>query len=278
MRRADLLSPWAAAGREPGGGRSAHSEGMPSFRCSSQSQMTSPSPGLEMSFLASERQPAGTRVPEAVPDRSLSREGWVWHHPGYLLPRTARRGEDAPLSVACHLVPSGPVCASPRLRASPNSAGGDGSSLVEWVGVQGRLGAARTRCPLGPEKSGMGQLGQRWPNSWQWFQQLVLLRWATSSPSPWAMGSSNISTSGGGSRAPEKCRARFMTPAWWAQAALNWETHVAPWAKAVRRQWRCQGMPMQKFPSRTRKEKPREDSLSLINHSSPYQGEHSASD
>lgn len=60
--------------------------------------------------MTSEWQPAGTLTPEVVPDRSLSQEGQVWHHPRYLLTRTARGSEDAPLSVARHLMPSGHVC------------------------------------------------------------------------------------------------------------------------------------------------------------------------
>lgn len=62
-------------------------------------------------------------------------------------------------------------------------------------------------------------------------------------------------------------------------SSLNWETLITPRAKEVAQQQRCQHkeMPMQDFPSRTYKEKHREDSLSPVNHPGPYQGEHSAS-
>ena len=187
MRWADPLSPRAAVGREPRGGRSAHPGVMPSFWCPSQSQTLSSSLGLETSFMASEWHPAGTRAPEAVPSRSLSQEGQVWCHPGYLLTRTARQGEDAPLSMACHLVPSGHVCASPRLRASPSSAGGAGSSLLGQGGSPGPARGWEDKMSPGTWRKWDGAAGAEVP------QQLAVISTAGSAGmthvQPYPMGS-----------------------------------------------------------------------------------------
>lgn len=163
MRQADLLSPWAAVGTEPGGGRSAHLGGMPSFWCPSLFQMPSPSLGLDTSFMGSEWQPAGTCSSQALPDQSFSQERWAWHYPGYLPTRTAYWDEDATLSMTRHLVPSGHVCKFPRL----TSAGMSGSSLWGDMVAEGYFGARRTRYPLRPGGSGMEQLGQSCSKSWQ---------------------------------------------------------------------------------------------------------------
>lgn len=103
MRQAGLLSPRAATGRDPRGGRSARPGRMPSFWCPSQSQTPSPILGLETAFMASEQQPAGTHAPEVFPTDPFPRKGGFGVTLGYLLTRTAHRGEDAPLSMARHL-------------------------------------------------------------------------------------------------------------------------------------------------------------------------------